>query len=365
MGRWLFVVGSLDIGGAEQFLLELSRRLLRRGESVAVASLLPGGALEPEFAAAGVSLLPLDVRGRRVDAVRKLVKATHAGKPDAIVGWMYHGALAALLLKLVRPSAGLFWSIHHTLDRWEEEKPSTRRLVNLLRRVQGGPRRIQFCSASSADSHVRRGFAEAYAEVIYNGFDVERFTPRAEPLPAGGRRLVGHVARFHPMKDHANFIAAAGALAACRHDVDFLMAGAGVTEDNPALRELIARHGLDGRVRLLGPRRDLPTLMAGLDVLAVSSAWGEAFPIVIGEAMSCGVPCVSTDVGDAKLMVGDTGAVVPPRDADALAGAIGRLLDEPAPEFEARRRRCRERIVGSFSLDAATDRFMALATGRA
>jgi glycosyltransferase involved in cell wall biosynthesis len=97
----------------------------------------------------------------------------------------------------------------------------------------------------------------------------------------------------------------------------------------------------------------------------VSSAWGEAFPIVIGEAMSCGVPCVSTDVGDARIMIGDTGAVVPTRDPEALAAAVGELLDEPMDLFEARRRRCRERIVGCFSLDRATDQFMALARSAA
>jgi glycosyltransferase involved in cell wall biosynthesis len=299
-----------------------------------------------------------------LEAVRKLVAAARAGKPDAIGGWMYHGAIAALLLRAVRPSAQVFWSIHHTLDRWEEEKPSTRRLVKLLGWLQPMAHRVQFCSASSAKSHALHGFSSSKAEVIYNGFDVERFTPGAGPLPsAGRRRVVGHVARFHPMKDHANFLAAAGALAARRADVDFMMAGAGVTEGNGTLRELVARHGLGGRVRLLGARRDLPALMARLDVLAVSSAWGEAFPIVIGEAMSCGTPCVSTDVGDARLMIGDTGAVVPTRDPQALAAAIDTILEEPEPASEARRRRCRERITDGFSLDAAADQFMALAAG--
>ena len=89
---------------------------------------------------------------------------------------------------------------------------------------------------------------------------------------------------------------------------------------------LIEQTGMGDRISLLGERHDMPALIGGLDVLVVSSAWGESFPIVLGEAMASGVPCVTTDLGDSAWIVGDAGIVVPPRDPEALAEGMARLI---------------------------------------
>src|SRR5260370_27560276 len=120
---------------------------------------------------------------------------------------------------------------------------------------------------------------------------------------------------------------------------------------------MIAEQQLDGRVALLRERADRPQLRAGLDIAGSPSAWGEAFSRAIAEAMACGIPCVVTDVGDSAYIVADTGLSVPPSDPQALAQAIGRLI-EAGPEHRRQLgMAARRRIENEFSLPEIAARF--------
>jgi glycosyltransferase involved in cell wall biosynthesis len=113
------------------------------------------------------------------------------------------------------------------------------------------------------------------------------------------------------------------------------------------LRALIAGLNLDGRVTLLGERGDLDAIYPAFDVLALSSAYGEGLPTVLIEAMACGVPCVATDIGDSRAVVGDAGLIVPPRDPDALAQGFAQVLANRDALGAAARRR----VLQHYSLD--------------
>jgi glycosyltransferase involved in cell wall biosynthesis len=159
------------------------------------------------------------------------------------------------------------------------------------------------------------------------------------------------------MKDHATFLEAAAHLVASGSAAHFICAGSGVDSRNTALMDTIGRKGLGERVHLIGEEPEPAGLLAGMDLLCSSSAWGEGFPNVVGEAMACGVPCVVTDVGDSARLVDTTGRVVPPRDPVRLAEGVSALLCEGADARAARGLLARGRIVQTYSLSAIAARY--------
>ncbi|HET6347257.1 MAG TPA: glycosyltransferase, partial [Myxococcota bacterium] len=161
-------------------------------------------------------------------------------------------------------------------------------------------------------------------------------------------------------KDHTTFFAAAAQLAADRRfdDVAFVLCGPNITTDNAALRTLWPP-SLTPRLHLLGPQLDVRPILQALTLCTLTST-SEAMGMVLGEAMACGVPCVSTDVGDARTLVADTGRVVPIRDPSALRDAWAELLSLTPPDRHALGHRARERVIATRSFDAMCDAYLGL-----
>jgi glycosyltransferase involved in cell wall biosynthesis len=278
---------------------------------------------------------------------------------------MYHGNLGAMVARFLSPGRpALLWNIRHSLHDLSAEKPMTRRVIRANARLSRFAQTILYNSWVARRQHEALGFEAGGGQVIPNGFDLEAL----QPDPDSGRVLrrtlgipeeatvLGNVARFHPMKNHAGLLAAAGELAAADPTLHLILAGTGVSPDNPALAQF--GEGLPaGRLHLLGDRDDVPALMNAFDIFCLPSAWGEAFSNAIGEAMACGVPCVVTDVGDARELVGGTGKVVPPGDTAALTRALKELLAMPDGERRELGRTARERIAEHFSLELAAGRY--------
>jgi glycosyltransferase involved in cell wall biosynthesis len=147
------------------------------------------------------------------------------------------------------------------------------------------------------------------------------------------------------MKDHGSFLAAMTEL----QDLSALLVGAG-TEKLPAARNVLR----------LGRRHDVARLFAAADFAVSSSGFGEGFSNALAEGMACGLPAIATDVGDAKLILGDTGLVVPPENPRALAAAIRTLAREPAAARVDRRAKARARIVDNFAMARAVQRYREL-----
>ena len=160
------------------------------------------------------------------------------------------------------------------------------------------------------------------------------------------------VARFDPYKDHDNLFAALSIISKGAYKICCALVGHEMEVDNVSLRRLIEKHDVGDIVKLIGPRDDIAVVMAGLDLHLLSSL-AESFPNVLTEAMACGTPCITTDVGDAALIVGDTGWVVPPSDSDEMADAIGEALIEmkKSSEWTVKRTACRGRVLNRYTLE--------------
>lgn len=363
--RAVFVASGLDVGGAEFALLRLLTALREIGVDGAVMSMRSRGAAGSAMQSASfpVASLDLPALAKSVTAAHRLISFLRDCRPAVVVGWMYHGNLAALFGGR-RASLPVVWGVRQSLGDGARDKWVTRWVIRAGAWLSPRAAAIVYNSAAARAQHEASGYAPARGIVIPNGFDTAQLRPdpglraavRGELGLADDAPVVAQVARFHPVKDYPTFLRAAARLAERRPRAVFVLVGEGVDASNSELMSSIASFGLADRVRLLGRRDDVARLMAGIDVLCLTSS-AEGFPNVIGEAMSCGVPCVGTAVGDVAELIGDTGEVVPPGDAAAVAAAAGRLLElEPAAR-RALGERARQRIVERYSIGEVARRY--------
>ena len=362
--RVIFLITGLTTGGAEMMLLKLCSRLDRCRIAPSVISLSDKGVIGSRIEALGIPVHTLDMRRSRpsLAGLLRLRKLVSTLRPNLIQGWMYHGNLAASLAAGSKP---VVWGIRQSLYGLEKERVLTRWVIRLGAIISCSSRAIVYNSRTSARQHEQFGFDTSRTLIIPNGFDTEVFRPD-ENARADIRRelglsddviLIGLIGRYHPMKDHRSFLNAAALLGKEFSDVHFLLAGCEVATGNPALGAMIAEFELGDRVFLLGERKDIPRLNGALDIASSASAWGEGFANVIGEAMSCGVPCVVTDVGDSAWIIGDTGRVVPPRNPEALATAWKNLIALGREGRQVLGMCARQRVIENFSLGAVVKQY--------
>lgn len=357
------VITDLEIGGAQSMLLKLLQQTDSSRFSPHVFALLsPPGPLAQRVEALGIPVDPIGISRHLPNPGRLFYLAAKLRRirPDVVQTWMYHsdlvGGLSAKLASLRLP---VLWNIRQSNFDVNQSHRRTMRLARLCATLSSHlPSKIICCSNVARGLHVAMGYDDSKIEVIPNGFDPIAFRPdrdarvslRAElGLPAD-TTLIGLMARNDPQKDHRNFVAAAERLHTRMPNVHFVLCGFQINSGNTELNQWIDSAGLRGVCHLLGERNDVPRITAALDLATLSSAYGEGFPNVLGEAMACEVPCVATDVGDSAHVIGDTGRIVPARDPDALASAWGELLAAGDVALRALGERARRRILQHFSI---------------
>ncbi len=364
----MHVITGLNQGGAEGVLLRLISGTQESYEHT-VVSLIADGVVGPKIRALGVEVITLDMpRGRlTLRGLWRLRQAIAKARPDVIQTWMFHADLVAGLVAKLAGNPPVVWGIRHSDLDDGATKRSTRVVASLGSRLSGCvPTSVVWNSREAMRMHFARGYHPRDARVIPNGFNMGQLHPdqvardrvRQELSVGSSELLVGDIAHWSPEKDHDNLFKALAILKSRGTMVRCLLAGNGMTDDNEGLIAAIARHGLSDDVMLLGFRSDVPDLFNAIDLNVLPSLGGEGFPNAVGEAMACGTPCVVTDVGDAAMIVGDVGWVVPPREPDLLADAIDQALQAIQSDGPTLSTKCRSRIAENFGLEAMCNAFI-------
>ena len=358
------VIVCLNVGGAEMMLQRLVTSYVdRSSHNHMVVSLSDLGLVGQQLREQGIEVIVLGMNSIfQVPVVfLRLLKVIRSRQPDIVQTWMYHADLIGGLASRLAGCRKVIWGIRYT-DLFPNNGVSQStvlimRLCAMLSRVI--PHTIVCVAHRARVVHVDMGYVQHKMTVIGNGFDLEKFKfdsnskfriRQSLNLPPDAL-VVGSNGRFNEYKDHHRLILAAGKLASFDDKINFLLAGRDVDPNNPTIMKWLEETGYTDRFRLLGERSDVVDILSAIDVFCLHSI-SEGFPNVLGEAMSIGLPSVVTNVGDAALLLGEAGLVVPPRDTEALMQGLLKLIQASTEHRAWLGNIARKRVEANYSISS-------------
>lgn len=366
----LHLITDLKDGGAEAVLYRLikcdtqnSHKVICLGNGGKYVSLLEELNAEVEI----INLKSIPVGLCRLLKLRKNIKGF---APDIIQGWMYHGNFFTGLYGLIFKDVKIYWGIHHTnlikgIDPW-----TTHFVSWCCAKLSHIPNKIICCGDRSRDIHKEYGYSSAKLLVIPNGYDTSKFSfdlnsyheMREKFNLPNDTFVLGSVGRYAPQKDHENLLVALSIIKK-NATIPFkcLLIGSGLDSRNEEICKRIIELDLKDDILLLGQVDYIEKVMCTLDVHVTSSAFGEAFPNVICEAMLCETVCISTDVGDAEFIISDMGYIVPPSNPIELSMAISKAYETFRNEnstWKVIKEGARKRIYSSFDIYKMTNSYI-------
>lgn len=361
----VFLARSLEVGGAEVQLVALATGLSARGHDVTVVTFYPGGELEEKIADTNVQLISANKRNRWdiLAFTCRLAAILRRQEADVIHSFLGPPNLLAAGLSPIMGRTKSVWGIRASDMDLRQYDWTWKLVAGAEKMLSGVPELIIANAEAGRHFAIENGFPKASLKVVPNGIDVETYRPNrsaGSQLRRSWQRepeeiIIGLAARLDPMKDHPNFLTAAANLKSKGWKARYVCIGDGPDEYRDRLHAFSFELGLSEDVVWAGHQKDMTKVFNALDIATQSSAFGEGFPNAVGEAMSAGVPCVVTDVGDAASIVGDVGFVVAKKEPMALAQAWEAWLGLGAQERSELSKRARIRIVENFSVDHMLD----------
>lgn len=364
--RVLHIIVGLDVGGAEYMLKRLIESDPDAIPNTFVVSLTSLGVVGDTLRAQGVNVYALGMTSvlHSPFVLWRLIRIIRQYRPAIVQTWMYHADLLGGLAARLAGNRHVIWGIR-TTDIRAGGSSATVMVRRLCAWFSSWLPQVIICAAeASRKSHISVGYDAKKLVVVPNGYDfvwlkasaAEREDLREQCGINRNDIVVGSLGRFHTDKDQESFVLSAALLAPKYPQLRFLMVGRNLDWDNSQLVDWIVCTGFKSRFILLGERSDVPQCLAAMDMFCLHSRT-EGFPNVLAEAMAMGLPCVTTDVGDAAMLLADAGVVVPKGDAVALTQGVEKLLALEQDARDALGMRAKARVEAEFSMVQARERF--------
>lgn len=323
----LFICNSLNLGGAEKIMYEIIKNI--RSYKKEIICLTIRGNYSKLLENAGIKVTYLNLSKNPLDLL-KIFRAyllILKKKPKIIHSFLYHSDVIGSILGKLTFTNKILWSVHS--DFIKSKNTFLRNIqVKFLSKVSNFiPNKIIFCSKESLDNHLRIGYCRKKSLIIENGVCTKKFYPREKKyyqirnllgLKKDDTFLIGHIARFHPIKGHKLLLNSLKLLKEKNKNFKCLMIGTDINKRNESLKKQIKRNDLEENIILYGETKFPHKIINAFDINIISS-YSESSSLVLMETMASGIPTLATNVGPISKTIGKSGWVVKNNSAKDLA----------------------------------------------
>ena len=349
------IISSLDVGGCEKVLFNLLSFDKSKKTRTLVISLNLKGYYRERLIESGFEVLSLNFKEKKFLSIFLFIKSIINFKPDIIQGWMYHGNLFALFAKfLLFKKTNLFWNIRQTLYDINLEKKSTKLVIFICKIFSKFPKKILANSRVSILQHIKYGYANNF-QLVTNGVDIHNFKIDNNLGSLFRRKFgisenadcIGLIARYHPMKDH-NFFIENILKVVTNNNIVPVIVGKDIVNQKNKIFQLVPNE-LRSKFILVDEYKDINEVLNSLNLICVTSRWGEGMSNILIEAMSTGLNCISSEIGDNQVLIKNFGSSYTIGDEITFVSLLNKHINK-ATDYKKRLMDNRNHIIKNYSL---------------
>lgn len=361
MIKIIHIITGLGSGGAENMLYKLIKYSDKKQYYHEVISLMDEGVMGDKIKKEGIKIHSLKLCWK--NPISSILKARKiCANFDIVNTWLYHADVFGFIIAKLFLNKKLIWNIRHSnLDK-NVNKSRTLKIIKLNSILSRSVDYITYNSYKAFENHIKVGYIDKNPIIIHNGFELDRFKfdlkarikVRNELEVNEEEKVIITVGRWDIQKDYYTLLKSLNEFKKQNLKFKMVMVGSNLDYSNKELKILIAKYKLEGNMILLGQRTDIPDILSASDIY-VSSSLGESFSNAIGEAMACEMYCVVTDVGDSKIMVGDTGEVAEAENYEELTKVLIKAYSNS--NFKKNGKRARQRVLEKYDITEVVENY--------